>query len=175
MNPLFTSKVVPLPTQPGETSKLSMRTKARRLPLPSFEIFGTLLLMRMTTSVNISLPSKNTGNASTWLMTTISRSRKSNSRLLSSLPYCHHGTASHGCTSVSKRAILPTLKFMRHPRNLSEYSRRRTCDICDMLGKPKNRRRSTRHIPPSLLSPVAFKTVTIKMPNAVANVACVAT
>jgi len=108
-------------TQPGVTSRLSMRIKARRPLSPSFEISGTLLPMRMVTSANISPPSKNIGNTLTWWMTTTPKSQKSNSRLPSSLPYHHPGTISHGCILASKRVTTLILRSMPHPRSCYGY------------------------------------------------------
>jgi len=146
-----------------------MRIKARRPPSPSFEISGTLLPTRMTTSANISPPSKNIGNTLTWWMTTTSRSWKSNSRSPSSLPYHCPGTISHGRILASKRVTTLILRSTPHPRSSSEYSRRRMYDNCNVLGKSKNKKWSTTR---TLVNPSPTLPVTFRMPNAVASVTC---
>ena len=144
MNLLSTSNMILPPIQPGITLRPSMRTKARIPLLPLSETSGILLLKRGTTSVSTLQPSKSTESILTWSMTVISRFLRSNSRLQSSPLYPCPGIASCSHTLVSKRAIWLTRRQMLHPRNSSEYSRRRMYNNCDKTGNLKNKRLSTK-------------------------------
>ena len=58
---------------------------------------------------------------------------------------------------VSKRVIRLIQRQMLHPRNSSEYSRRRMCNDCNVLGNLKNKRLSIKPVLRSLPFRVASK------------------
>ena len=62
--------------------------------------------------------------------------------IISSLPTSWDNSC--GCILVSKRVTTVTLRYMPHPRNSLEYSRRNTCDDCDILGNLQSKKWSTK-------------------------------